>query len=104
MDKHAQYAFYHPSAEAVASMLTDLPYKICNAIIFNITLYYMANLRREPGAFFFFLFVNFIMVLTMSMFFRSIGSLSRTLEQALAPAAILILALVIYTGFTLPVT
>jgi ABC-type multidrug transport system permease subunit len=104
VDKHAQYAFYHPSAEAVASMLTDLPYKIVNAIIFNITLYFMSHLRREAGAFFFFLFVNFIMVLTMSMFFRSIGSLSRTLEQALAPAAILILALVIYTGFTLPVT
>ncbi|KAJ9109697.1 ABC multidrug transporter afr2 [Naganishia cerealis] len=38
----------------------------------------------------------------MSMFFRSIASLSRTLSQALAPAAILILALVIYTGFALP--
>lgn len=40
----------------------------------------------------------------MSMLFRSIASLSRTLEQALAPAAILILALVIYTGFAIPVT
>ncbi len=38
----------------------------------------------------------------MSMVFRSIASLSRTLSQALAPAAVLILALVIYTGFTIP--
>jgi ATP-binding cassette subfamily G (WHITE) protein 2 (PDR) len=29
VEKHAQYAFYHPSAEAFASMLTDMPYKIC---------------------------------------------------------------------------
>lgn len=37
-------------------MLMDMPYKIANAIVFNITLYFMANLRREPGPFFFFLF------------------------------------------------
>ena len=37
----------HPSAEAWASMLTDLPYKIANAFLFNTTIYLMANLRRE---------------------------------------------------------
>ncbi len=36
------------------------------------------------------------------MIFRSIGSLSRSLAQALAPAAVFILALIIYTGFTIP--
>lgn len=39
----------------------------------------------------------------MSMLFRSIGALSRTLAGAMAPAAVLILALVIYTGFTVPI-
>lgn len=33
VEKHTRYAFYHPSAEAFASMLTDLPYKILNSII-----------------------------------------------------------------------
>jgi ATP-binding cassette, subfamily G (WHITE), member 2, PDR len=63
----------------------------------------MTNLRREPGAFFFFLLVSFITVLTMSMIFRTIGSASRTLSQAMVPAAILILALVIFTGFVIPI-
>ena len=102
VEKHARYAFYHPSAEAFASMLTDMPYKIANAIIFNITLYFMANLRRTPGAFFFFFFISFIMTLTMSMLFRTIASVSRTLSQAMAPAAIIILAIVIFTGFAIP--
>ncbi|KAF2460409.1 putative multidrug resistance ABC transporter [Lineolata rhizophorae] len=102
VEKHDRYALYHPSAEAVASMLTDMPYKILNAIIFNITLYFMANLRREAGAFFFFILMSFFLTLTMSMFFRTIASVSRTLSQAMAPAAILILALVIYTGFVIP--
>lgn len=104
VEKHAQYAFYHPSAEAVASMLTDMPYKVCNAILFNLVIYFMTNLRREVGPFFYFFFVSFILTLTMSMMFRSIASLSRSLTQALAPAAVIILGLVIYTGFAIPTT
>ena len=103
VEKHAQYAFYHPSAEAFASMICDIPYKIVNAILFNLVLYFMANLRREPGPFFFFFFTSFILTLTMSMFFRSIASLSRSLTEALTPAALIILALVIYTGFAIPI-
>ena len=48
--------------------------------------------------------MSFILTLSMSMIFRSIASLSRTLTQALAPAAILVLGLVIYTGFAIPVS
>ncbi|KAF2178290.1 putative multidrug resistance ABC transporter [Zopfia rhizophila CBS 207.26] len=102
VEKHSRYALYHPSAEAFASMLTDMPYKILNAITFNLVLYFMTNLRREPGAFFFFVLISFFLTLVMSMFFRTIASLSRTLSQALAPAAVLILGLVMYTGFTIP--
>lgn len=103
VEKHSRYALYHPAAEAVASMLCDLPYKVANAIIFNTSLYFLTNLRREPGAFFFFLLFSFFTVLTMSMIFRTIASSSRTLSQALVPAAILILDLVVFTGFIIPV-
>lgn len=102
VEKHSRYALYHPSAEAFASMLTDMPYKILNAITFNLVLYFMTNLRREPGNFFFFVLISFFLTLVMSMFFRSIASCSRSLVQALAPAAILILGLVMYTGFAIP--
>lgn len=85
-------------------MLTDMPYKITNAILFNLIIYFMTNLRRAPGNFFFFLFVSFLATLSMSAFFRSLAALSRSLVQALTPAAGLILALVLYTGFALPPT
>lgn len=104
VEKHDRYALYHPSAEAFASMLCDMPYKIMNAITFNLALYFMTNLRREPGAFFFFILISFTLTLVMSMLFRTIASVSRSLAQALAPAAILILAIVIYTGFAIPTT
>ncbi|KAK0628794.1 ABC-2 type transporter-domain-containing protein [Bombardia bombarda] len=103
VEKHDRYALYHPSAEAVASMLCDLPYKIMNCITFNLTLYFMTNLRREAGAFFFFLLISFVTVLAMSMMFRTIASSSRTLSQAMVPAALIILILIIFTGFAIPV-
>lgn len=62
-------------------MLTDLPNKIGTAIVFDLALYFMTNLRRTPGHFFVFFLFSFMCTLAMSMFFRSIASLSRTLSQ-----------------------
>ncbi|KAF3401994.1 ABC transporter CDR4 [Penicillium rolfsii] len=102
VEKHSRYAFYHPFAEAVASMICDVPYKLVNSVTFNIPLYFMTGLRREPGAFFTFWIFSVVTTFTMSMVFRTIASTSRSLSQALVPAAILILGMVIYTGFTIP--
>ena len=103
VEKHTRYALYHPSAEAIASVLTDMPSKILSAVAFNLVLYFLTNLRREPGAFFFFFLTSFVLTLVMSMLFRFIGSVSRSLIEALVPVAILIMAIIIYTGFTIPI-
>ncbi|CAI7589433.1 hypothetical protein PCG10_001645 [Penicillium crustosum] len=102
IEKHNRFALYHPSAEAVASMLTDIPYKVLNTFCFNLTLYLMANLRREAGPIFFFLFVAFLSTMVTSSLFRTIASVSRTMSQAMVPAALLVLGLIMYTGFTMP--
>ncbi|THH08528.1 hypothetical protein EW146_g8957 [Bondarzewia mesenterica] len=102
VEKHRKFALYHPCAEAVASMICDMPSKILVAVTFDLTLYFMTNLRREPGAFFVFFLFSFTSTLTMSGIFRTIAASSRKLSEALAPAAMFILALVIYTGFTIP--
>lgn len=103
IEKHKRYALYHPFAESIASMLVDLPTKLLTLITVNLALYFMTNLRREPGAFFIFLLFSFTCTIAMSMIFRFTASVTKTMEQALAPASVLVLALVIYTGFTLPV-
>ncbi|EEB94919.1 hypothetical protein MPER_06194, partial [Moniliophthora perniciosa FA553] len=95
-------ALYHPAAEAISSMICDLPTKIATAVSFNLVLYFMTNLRRTPGAFFTFFLFSFTCTLAMSMIFRTIGASSRTISQAMLPAAIFMLSLVIYTGFTIP--
>jgi ATP-binding cassette, subfamily G (WHITE), member 2, PDR len=38
----------------------------------------------------------------MSMIFRTIGASTKTISQAMAPSSVILLALVIYTGFTIP--
>ena len=103
VEKHTRYGFYHPSAEAFSSVLVDLPYKFANSVFYNLIIYFMTNLRREPGAFFFFWLVSILMVLAMSGVFRLMASVSRTLDQAMVPASIMILAMVIFTGFVIPV-
>ena len=103
VEKHARYSFYHPSTEALSSFIMDLPYKFVNSACVNLTIYFMANLRRDPGHFFFFYLVSFLLVICMSLMFRFIGSVSKSIAQALAPTSILLLALVLYSGFAIPI-
>ncbi|KAI1093930.1 ABC-2 type transporter-domain-containing protein [Rostrohypoxylon terebratum] len=102
VEKQSRYALYHPFAEAVSSTICELPVKIISVLCFNIPLYFMAQLRQEAGAFFIFLLFAFTATFTMSMILRTIAQTSRTIQQAITPAAIFILGLVIYTGFVLP--
>ncbi|KAK2764595.1 hypothetical protein FQN54_009290 [Arachnomyces sp. PD_36] len=103
VEKHQKYALYRPSAEAISSLIVDLPSKAIVAVVFNLILYIMTNLRRTPGHFFVFFLFSIVMTLTMSNIFRTTGALSRTLSQAMVPSSIFMMALVIYTGFTIPV-
>ncbi|KAH8670380.1 ATP-binding cassette transporter [Tricladium varicosporioides] len=103
VEKQSRYAFYHPSAESTASILVDLPLKLLNTICFNLVFYFMTNLNREAGPFFFYLLLVFLIVMAMSGLFRLIASVSRTEQQAMVPASIMLLALLIFTGFVVPV-
>lgn len=63
----------------------------------------MVHLRRDASAFFIFLLFGFTTTMTMSMILRTIAQSSKTVHQALVPAAIFIIGLVIYAGFVLPI-
>ncbi|RDW23337.1 ABC-2 type transporter-domain-containing protein [Yarrowia lipolytica] len=104
VDKQNRYAMYHPAADALAAIITTFPTKTLTLVSVNLTIYFMTNLRREVGPFFIFFLFSLLCTMAMSMIFRTIGSVTKTLEQALAPASIIILALVIYTGFSLPIS
>ncbi|KAH0562043.1 hypothetical protein GP486_003252 [Trichoglossum hirsutum] len=102
VEKQASYAFYHPFAEALASMMSEIPVKFATAVCSNIILYFLTGLRREPSNFFIFFLFTFVATLTMSAVFRAIAASTKTISQALAIAGVSVLAIVIYTGFTVP--
>jgi ABC-type multidrug transport system permease subunit len=81
----------------------DLPYKTINMVVFNLVIYFMSNLRREAGAFFFFCLTTYILTLVMSCLYRLLANITRAAYQAMVPSAILSLGLIIYTGYTIPV-
>lgn len=103
-EKHKTYSLYHPSADAFASILSEIPVKAAVAICFNIVFYFLVDFRRNGGVFFFYLLINIVAVFSMSHLFRCVGSVTKTLEEAMVPASILLLALSMYTGFAIPRT
>lgn len=102
VEKQHRYTFYHPFTESVASMICDLPNKLIISVLFHLPVYFLTNLRRSASAFFTYWIFSFVTVLAMSMVFRSIGSLSRTIEQTSAPSSTIIVLTIIYTGLVIP--
>lgn len=104
VEKHVSYAFYHPFTEAVAGIVSDIPVKFLIAICFNVILYFLSGLRYEAGPFFIFFLFQFVSMLGMSAIFRTIAAATKAISQALAIAGVMVLAIIIYTGFTVQVS
>ncbi|ATZ56652.1 hypothetical protein BCIN_13g04870 [Botrytis cinerea B05.10] len=102
VEKQARYAFVHPVAEAFASIVCSIPIKFCSNVLFNAILYFMASLRRTTMAFFTFIVFSFVLSLTLSMAFRTIGASCRSHAQASFSTAVVILAFMMYAGFVVP--
>ncbi|ODQ57422.1 hypothetical protein WICANDRAFT_57680 [Wickerhamomyces anomalus NRRL Y-366-8] len=103
IEKHKQYSLYHPSANALSSVFSQVPSKMVTSVAFNLVFYFMVNFRRNPGRFFFYYLMNLTATFSMSHFFRLVGSAASSLPEALVPAHIILLALTIFTGFVIPV-
>lgn len=102
VEKQNRYGFYHPFTERIASLVSDLPAKIIICFSIHLPIYFMTNLRRTGSAFFTYWVFMFINLLTMSMVFRMIGSISRTHDQTTTPVSVAVLLCIIYTGFIVP--
>ncbi|KAJ5391521.1 hypothetical protein N7509_007011 [Penicillium cosmopolitanum] len=101
IEKQASYAFVHPFTEALGGIVADMPVKFVSAIVFNIIFYFLASLRYEPSQFFIFFLFTFLSTLAMSGIFRTLAASTKTLAQAMSMAGVIVLAIVIYTGFVI---
>ncbi|KAH6986602.1 ABC-2 type transporter [Ilyonectria destructans] len=103
IEKHKSYAFYHPATEAIAGIITDIPIKFVTSVAFNLVLYFLSGLRREAGPFFLFFLISYMATFIMAAVFRTIAAITKTVSQAMSLSGVLVLALVIYTGFVIAV-
>ncbi|KAI1105535.1 ABC-2 type transporter-domain-containing protein [Jackrogersella minutella] len=103
VEKHASYAFYHPATEAISGIVADIPIKFVLAVAFNLVLYFLGGLRQEPGPFFLYFLISFMLTFVMSGIFRTMAAVTKTVSQAMALGGIMVLILVIYTGFVIAV-
>jgi ATP-binding cassette subfamily G (WHITE) protein 2 (SNQ2) len=100
--KHKSFSFYRPAAYAIAQTVVDIPLVFVQVLIFDIVVYFMANLQRTASQFFISLLFLWIITMTMYAFFRAIGALVGSLDIATRITGVAIQALVVYTGYLIP--
>jgi ATP-binding cassette subfamily G (WHITE) protein 2 (SNQ2) len=100
--KHKSFSFYRPAAYAIAQTVVDVPLVLVQVFIFDIVVYFMANLQRTASQFFISLLFLWIITMTMYAFFRAIGALVGSLDIATRITGVAIQALVVYTGYLIP--
>ncbi|KAF1352679.1 hypothetical protein EJ07DRAFT_183458 [Lizonia empirigonia] len=100
--KHKSFSFYRPAAYAIAQTVVDIPLVLIQVVIFDVVVYFMANLQRTASQFFISLLFLWIITMTMYAFFRAIGSLVGSLDIATRITGVAIQALVVYTGYLIP--
>lgn len=100
--KHKSFSFYRPAAYAIAQTVVDVPLVLIQVVIFDVVVYFMANLQRTASQFFISLLFLWLLTMTMYAFFRAIGALVGSLDAATRITGVAIQALVVYTGYLIP--
>lgn len=99
MMKQQNYSLYHPFAYAVAEALSFMPVSLFISIVFTIVLYFLSNLKVDPGAYFTFLLFSYLVSLAMNSLFKAVAAWNKTVSSANAFAGVLILAALMYSSF-----
>ena len=102
--KHKSYSFYRPSAYAIAQTVVDVPLVLIQVLLFNIVVYFMANLSRSASQFFISLLILWAITMTMYSFFRALGALTGSLDIASRFTGVAIQIFIVYTGYLIPPT
>lgn len=97
-----RFAMVHPSADALANTLLDMPIRIATLIVFDIILYFMTGLAYTAGQFFTFFGFTVLLTLTMVAFFRCLASSTREESTATMIGGLAVIDLALYAGYVIP--
>ncbi|KAK3823093.1 MAG: ABC-2 type transporter-domain-containing protein [Benniella sp.] len=100
--KLKNYAMYRPSSFGFAQILLDIPIIVVHNLLFAVVLYFLSGLQRNVGKFFVFVLILSLSTLCMTAFFRMWGCASKTFDDATKYSGVLLLALILYSGYLIP--
>jgi len=100
--RHKDYAFYRPSAVAIARAITDFPMLLAQVIIFSVIMYFMTNLDLNVSKFWIYLLLVYTTTICITSLYRMFASLSPTIDDAVRFSGLALNLLIIYTGYVIP--
>ncbi|CAH0026214.1 unnamed protein product [Clonostachys rhizophaga] len=99
--RQKQYGFYRPMSYALGLVTTDMIWKIVT-ISYNIPQYFLTGFQYDAGKFFTWFLVLYVENMALSMIFRTVGILSKSMSWAVLPVGVIFNLGVIYTGLYIP--
>jgi ABC-type multidrug transport system permease subunit len=98
LQRHDDFAFYRPTASAIALVITDIPIALVNVSFFSIVYYWMVGFQADAGKFFLWWVIILVNILCMVSFFRMVGALCRHFGRASFVSGCMNTVFMIYTG------
>ncbi|EPQ27059.1 uncharacterized protein PFL1_05343 [Pseudozyma flocculosa PF-1] len=99
--RHRQFAFYRPSAVVVARALVDIPFLVVQCLLSSVIIYFLANLRRDAGAFFIFYAFTFLSAYSLTALYRMCAAFSPGFNEAIRFSVLSLNLLIIWVGYVL---
>ncbi|KAK7421621.1 ATP-binding cassette transporter snq2 [Neonectria punicea] len=100
--KHKSFSFYRPAAFAIAQTVVDVPMVFIQIVLFNLIIYFMANLARTASQFFIATLILWLVTMVTYAFFRLISAWCGTMDVSTRFTGLSIQILIVYTGYLIP--
>lgn len=100
--RHNDYAFYRPSAVALARVLQDFPLLLAQVVPFVLIMYFMTELDVDVSKFWIYLLFVYTNTICITSLYRMFASLSPTIDDAVRFSGIALNLLIVFTGYVIP--
>ncbi|KAL3480690.1 ABC-2 type transporter-domain-containing protein [Aspergillus californicus] len=100
--RHKDYAFYRPSAVAIARVVVDFPAIFCMAVPFTIIVYFLAGLDATASKFWIYFLFVYTTTFCITAMYRMFAALSPSIDDAVRFAGIALNVLVLFVGYVIP--
>ncbi|KAJ1036135.1 hypothetical protein NDA18_000001 [Ustilago nuda] len=101
LSRHRQFAFYRPSAVVLARALVDIPFLLVQCFLSSIIIYFLANLRKDAGAFWIFYVYCFLSSYNLTALYRMCAAFSPGFNEAIRFSVLALNVLIIWVGYVL---